>query len=71
MYMKKYNLLEASAVCIVLKYEWDATVESPAHSLRNPLKGNKKPQPNLKGALAHKRISLYCIKEGYFTTAAA
>lgn len=57
-YMKKYNLLEASAVCVVLKYDWDATVRSPAHSLQNPLWGNKKPQPNLKVALAQKRISL-------------
>lgn len=40
--MKKYNLLEASAVCVVLKYDWDATVKSPAHSLQNPLQGNKK-----------------------------
>lgn len=42
MHMKKHNLLEASAVCIVLNYDRDATVKSPAHSLQNPLQGNKK-----------------------------
>lgn len=42
MHMKKHNLLEASAVCIVLKYDRDATVKSPAPLLQNPLQGNKK-----------------------------
>lgn len=47
MHMKKYNLLEASAVSVVLKYDWDATVKSPARSLQNLLQGNKKPNLSL------------------------